>query len=247
MDKNNALIIAAKRLKWDLRSYLAQFPSVYLPLIRLQGKVHQVVVDHQAAMVIDGYPRSGNTFALIAFNLAQPAKLRVGHHLHAPAQVIRSVEENIPTLVLIRQPVDAIISFLLYERFPSIQQALRDYIRYYTRIMPYAEGFVIARFEEVIEDFGQVIRRINSHFGTDFQIFDHTQENVDRCFELIDVLFDHVIRGDREFEIVVGRPSPTREAMKVHLKTELMSPTHQKALNEAWQAYHEFASLNVYE
>jgi hypothetical protein len=243
MDKNGVLITVVKRLKWDLRSYLAQFPSVYLPLIRFRGKAHQLAVDQHTDLVIDGYPRSGNTFALIAFNLAQPGELRVGHHLHAPAQVIRSVKENIPTLVLIRQPVDAVISFLLYERFPSIQQALRDYIRYYTKIMPYREGFVIARFEEVTEDFGPVIRRVNSHFGTDFKLFNHTQENIQKCFKLIDVLFDHVIRGDREFEIVVGRPSPSREAMKAHLQTELLSPTHQEALSEAWQVYHEFTSL----
>jgi hypothetical protein len=106
--------------------------------------------------------------------------------------------------------------------------------------MPYREGFVIARFEEVTQDFGQVIRRVNSYFGTDFHIFKHTDENVQKCFELIEILFDNVIRGEREIEIVVGRPSPSREALKVQLETELLSPTHQEALREAWHIYHEF-------
>ncbi|KPK93445.1 MAG: hypothetical protein AMJ88_07845 [Anaerolineae bacterium SM23_ 63] len=234
------LITVVKRLKWDLRSFLAQFPSIYLPLTSLRGKEHQLVVDPHTDLVIDGYPRSGNTFALIAFTLAQPGELRVGHHLHAPAQVIWSVKNNIPVLVLIRQPINAVISFLIYERFPTIQQSLRDYIRYYRKIMPFREGFVIARFEEVTEDFGEVIQRVNSHFGTNFHKFKHTDENVQKCFELIEILFDNVIKGDREIEIVVGRPSPSREALKVQLKTELLSPTYQEALSEAWQVYYEF-------
>ena len=38
-------------------------------------------------LVIEAFPRSANTFATVAFQLSQPAPVRVAHHLHAPAQV----------------------------------------------------------------------------------------------------------------------------------------------------------------
>jgi hypothetical protein len=36
----------------------------------------------------------------------------------------------------------------------------------------------VAPFQDVIADMGQVIERVNSHFGTDFVPFDHTEDAV---------------------------------------------------------------------
>ena len=64
-------------------------------------------------VVIEGFPRSGNSFARRAFIMAQDETFdvtRIAHHLHVPAQVIRAARWRIPTLVLIRRPKDAVLS-----------------------------------------------------------------------------------------------------------------------------------------
>jgi hypothetical protein len=58
-------------------------------------------VSRTTQLVIEGYPRLGNTFAVVAFLQAQKEDVRIAHHLHAPAQVIRAARWRIPTIVLI--------------------------------------------------------------------------------------------------------------------------------------------------
>jgi len=74
-------------------------------------------VDRATELVIEGFARSGNTFAVAAFSLAQPRPVRLAHHLHAPAQVLLAARMGIPCIVLVRDPVDAVASRLIRRRF----------------------------------------------------------------------------------------------------------------------------------
>src|SRR5207249_3563902 len=66
------------------------------------------------------------------------------------------------------------------------KQALGAWVKFYETVVPVRDRVVTADFVEVTTDFGEVIRSVNRRFGTDFGEFDHTQENVDRVFELIE-------------------------------------------------------------
>jgi hypothetical protein len=81
---------------------------------------------------------------------------------------------------------------------------------------------VVADFEEVTGDFGVSIRRLNERFGTAFTPFDHTEGNVQRCFELIDR------RNAGRFGTVedhtVARPSAARERKKETARSAFMDP-----------------------
>jgi hypothetical protein len=75
---------------------------------------------------------------------------------------------------------------------------------------------VIAAFDQVISDFGGAIRTVNRRFDTLFTEFEHTDVNVERCFELIE-------RRNRErygviSEPTVARPSAQRDALKDALR-----------------------------
>ena len=89
-------------------------------------------------------------------------------------------------LVPVREPKPTILSLVVREPHVSVTQALKSYARFYTTLRPHREQFVIATFDEVTKDFGAVIRRVNSRFGTTFVPFEHTEANVKRCFALIE-------------------------------------------------------------
>lgn len=146
-------------------------------MIRL-GAIRQTPIGKETEIVIEGFPRSGNTFALLAFETAQPRPVAIAHHSHAPAQVIRAVRRGIPTLILIRRPADAVLSWVIRDRHISVRQALRRYIGLYSRVMLHRDGYVVELFEEVTSDFGELISRINERFGTSFSPFVHSEENV---------------------------------------------------------------------
>lgn len=143
------------------------------------------VISSRTELVIDGYTRCASTFAVYALQLSQPEPVRVAHHLHAPAQLIEAVRMRVPALALIREPQGAILSQLIREPGVALPDALVAYSRFYTRLLPYRHGLVVGEFEQVTNDFGSVVRRINARFGTRFAEFAHTEPNLHECMELI--------------------------------------------------------------
>lgn len=107
------IIIAARRRCSDL---LEKNPRVYLSVMRLRYRRspnYDRIISPQNDLVIEGFPRCANSFAVRAFRSCNdPANtLRIATHMHSPAQAIMGVHWKIPTLVLIRNPDQAVPSF----------------------------------------------------------------------------------------------------------------------------------------
>ncbi|HLI38808.1 MAG TPA: hypothetical protein VKV80_15930 [Streptosporangiaceae bacterium] len=175
-----------RRARHRLRAHVSGYPAVYLPFARLKypGPSPEVI-SPRTELVIDGYFRSANTFAVYAFQLSQDRPVRLAHHLHAPAQMIAAARRGIPALLLIREPHDATLSELIYEPDVALPDALAEYCRYYERLLPWLSSFVVGEFEQVTHDFGAVIHRLNARFGTGFAKFTHTDASMRECFALM--------------------------------------------------------------
>jgi len=190
--------------------------------------------------VIEGFPRSANTFAVAAFTFAQGRPVKIARHLHAPAQVIEAVRRGIPCIVLIRKPRDAVLSLLVREPHISVEEALKDYIRFYRSVALYRDKFVVGRFEEVTTDFGEVVRRVNARFGTNFNPFEHTDKNLHKVFQIVEEMHKEA-HGLREVkEEAVGRPSVYREKLKKRMEAKLETPKARRLLLEAEEVYAMF-------
>ena len=144
------------------------------------------VVSAETELVIEGYMRSANTFSTVAFQTSQPRPVRLAHHLHAPAQIIAAARMGIPVLVPVRAPRDAAISVTIRSPHVSLPQALNAYRRFHEAIVPYRDACQVALFDDVTRDLGSVIEALNARFETSFTPFDHTRENVERVYDLID-------------------------------------------------------------
>jgi hypothetical protein len=241
------------RTRLRARSLIGQYPALYLPFARWKRrrqlqharkwgippeKMGPVFRDTDA--VIEGFPRSANTFAATAFELAQTRPVRVARHLHVPSQIIAGARLGIPTIVLVRDPEEAVLSLSLWTPHVTLEDGLRDYIRFYRRIFPYRDRFVVATFEEVSTDFGVVIRRLNERFGSTFQEFQHTDANVALCFRIIE---EHDRRTvGKVVEKTVARPSQQREHMKNALRSALRSPKLARARADAYDIYETLTS-----
>lgn len=179
-------VSSARRLRHMLRTRVSEHPALYLPFARRKYPGPEPeVISSETQLVIDGYTRSAGTFAVCAFQLAQDEPVRIAHHLHAPAQLITAARMRIPTLVLIREPQGAILSQLVQEPHVALRDALIAYARFYSCLRPYRRSFAVGEFNEVTQDFGAVIRRLNEQFGTSFREFVHTEANMRECFDLI--------------------------------------------------------------
>lgn len=83
------------------------------------------LADRGSELCIEGYPSSGNTFAEMTVAGAWPG-LRIATHRHCIAAVKRALELGVPTVVLIREPYDAIASCVVRFGMP-LRRAVQEY------------------------------------------------------------------------------------------------------------------------
>jgi hypothetical protein len=236
---------AFKLEKW-LQIHVGGNPAIYFNLIRLfrtRQDLRTRVVTPDTQLVIEGFPRSGNTFARRTFVIAQSENVdqkRIASHLHVPAQVVQAARWRIPTLVLIRRPRDAVLSFALWNPI-SVDQALRYYTTFYETVEKYRDAFVLGLFEEITEDVGQVIKRLNDKFETTFSLFRHNEENIGRVFADMDT-YARKAYGETQWERKVHHPSAVKERMKHEIEYELESSKRKKLIAEADSVYSRLTS-----
>jgi hypothetical protein len=165
---------AATRVVYEAGTVVGKYPSATLAVARRRG--HGEPLGPGTDLVIEGYPRSANTFAVIALSQAQPRPTRIAHHVHAPGHVIAAVRHGLPALVLVRDPEEAVIELALLKPALTLGQALRGYVRFYAPLLPYRGGFVVATTQEVLAGVSVAVRRLNARFGTSFVEPAATQE-----------------------------------------------------------------------
>ena len=127
---------------------MSRYPRFYVPYVRrriafreqenvLGGvqnhiKIQSQLIYKNTEIVIEGFQRSGNTFAYVAFILPQLRPVNVAHRVHAPAQVIAGIRMNIPVILLIRDSRDAALSFTIHTPYLTPRQALSSFVGFIT-------------------------------------------------------------------------------------------------------------------
>jgi hypothetical protein len=224
------------------RRYIGERPLLFYGVYRLRPGYRRLLVDRTTQLVIEGFPRSGNTFAVVAFEQAQQQSLRIAHHLHAPAQVILAARWRIPSLVLARKPTDAVLSWTIREPWVSVDQALRHYVSFYNNVTECRHAFVVGLFEEVIQSYGAVLERVNAKFGTRFSPFEHSEDNVNSVFARIEKMH-RARRNSSVDEKQIARPSALKAELKDALREELETPRVRELTTRAEAAYNNMVSL----
>jgi hypothetical protein len=224
-----------KEIYYRVRYFINGYPLLYMPLVRYQHRdAVDRVVTPETDLVIEGFGRSGSTFANFAFLAAQTHRVRTVHHTHAAAQVIAAARMGIPTLVIVRRPLEVALSHMVRHQV-SAAAALAAWIHFHRRILPYRKRIVPCSFEQMISNFTPVIERINAKFDTCFGVWQHTKENEAEIFEQIRTRnrgrFASNANGERMRALAL--PTAEREAEKQRLSGQLqaafLAPLREKA------------------
>lgn len=219
-------------------------PWIFLPLSKVRPSLHGSedparAVSRKTEIVIEGFPRSGNTFAVVAFRQAQQRKVEIAHHLHAGAQIKRAAKLGLPAIVLIREPSDAVLSVAAKDQDVSISWALSSYIRFYSAVLPHLDKAVVAPFANVTSDFAGVIRQVNVQYGTNFREFVPSEDALYMVQQSVERLGhqDSIYTG-RDYRLSVGFPTEERQRAKEARRTEYLDE-HNKLLRvKAESIYH---------
>lgn len=174
--------------RYSFVSFLGRHPSLFSAYYRSHPRYARLTVRPDSELVIEGYPRCANSFAVLAFERAQGRRLKMGHHLHAPAQIALGVRYRLPVLALIREPLGAVASLVTRHPDVSVEQAVEQYARFYESVLAYRDQLVLADFRAVTTDYGRVIGALNRKFGTRFVPYINSASEDEAVFAEIDQL-----------------------------------------------------------
>lgn len=230
------------RLRHHVRRPLARTPYLWDVAMLARPSKRSTLARRDTALVIDGFLRSGNTFSVAAFTVANGSGPHVGRHLHGAPHLLRAVRLGIPAILLIRQPADAVASYLV--RRPSLtpDDALAEYLDFYRTAWRVRGEVVVGPFDEVVRDFGSVLARVNARYGTSFRLYESTTSSRQAAFGLVEEMNRLECRGE-VVETHVGRPSPQREQRKDEIRRLMQRPRSQRLLRAADELYGRYVRL----
>lgn len=225
------LSTSVKNLRYWMRNWLGSHAITYrlLSLLSYLPSYETALTTSETDICIEGFPRSANSYLEMIFRLQNP-NAKCAHHLHVPMQVIRAVQLDIPCIVLIRNPVDAVASVLVADRALSIRLAVESYINFYRQIERVRDKVVVAHFDRVVAEANAVISDVNRKYGTAFNTDQSVVPDEGKVFEKLE---QKNTRLNRSTALV---PIPT-EAKKKAKQDVLGQLLQEPTLREAEQIY----------
>lgn len=227
------------RLRHHLRRPVARTPYVWDAAMALRADKRATLARRDTALVIEGFLRSGNTYSVAAFVVANGGQPHLGRHLHGAPHVLRAARLGVPAVVLIREPADAVASYLVRRPTLTPNDALLEYVDFYRTCWRVRDDFVVGVFDDVTTDFGSVVRAVNQRFGTSFRPFDPTPENQSAAFALVEEMNRRECRGE-VVESHVGRPSEERREQTQRIADRVREPGSARLLARADDWYRRY-------
>jgi hypothetical protein len=228
-----------------VHDWSSAIPWIFLPTVRFRPALQPRDDPHHwvsrtSEIVIEGYPRSANTFAVAAFQLAQDRDVQVAHHLHAAAQIKRAARLGVPAVVLVREPSEAILSLMVRDPAASVRWALRSYVRFYSSVIPCLEKTVVAPFAMVTSDFTGVIRTVNSRYGTAFEELPPTTDALDSVKQAVQQMGKRdSVRTGQDYRRGVALPSEERRRAKEARRGEYLDDRNRPLRLRAESLYEQ--------
>lgn len=196
-------------LRYRLRTRILETPLLSEAFVAIDPAMEQRSrITRDTRIVIDGFGRSANSYARAAFEYSNGNE-RICSHVHSARAIELGVKYGLPVVALIREPGPAIASALQYTPEIAPLHAVRSWVRYYRHVLPLADHAVIAHFPDVIDDFGGVIDRVNSRFGTSFARYVKTPAAEEAVRQNVDAWTRALVPPERQ-EWAFARPTPSR-------------------------------------
>jgi hypothetical protein len=185
------------------QTQLGRSAALYPLIHRLRGALRsRNLVGDETDLCIEAPSGSGNSFFVKGFRMINP-DVRVAHHHHVAAQLERSAARDVPTVVILRDPIDCVAS--RSQGAPWLTgPVFSQWIRFFETAEALRAAILLLSFESVTSDPAGAIERVNARFGRDFESQFPDPENV---FTEMDTAYAEALAGRPQNP---NRPDPTR-------------------------------------
>tara|TARA_Y100001935_G_C17248698_1_gene479769 strand:- start:88 stop:756 length:669 start_codon:yes stop_codon:yes gene_type:complete len=216
-----------ENLRYELRSkYRSSEYFIYFNKVRYPKKC----INKNTNITIDGFERSANTYSLYYFKELNK-DTKIAHHSHSYQQMIHSLEKKIPTILLIRNPYDAIISSYIYHFQKVPVQLLADtWINFYKPLIPFKDNLIVSDFNTTISNFSKIISLANDKYDTKFNYV--LNENHNKILQ--EKLNERKIKSNRQ-----SMPSIKQKKVKEKISSNLLNAleSYDYELNDIYNRF----------
>ncbi len=232
----NSLINNPRELYFEWRMLIAgdrKYSLIY-QLIILKSQIKRILngkspserlITKDTELVIDGFQGSANSFATATFKNSQTKSVKLAHHLHSPAQIIEAINQDIPIILFIREPIGAILSLTSRWSYISVNSGLKSYIDFYSKLEPFTDKYIVSNFEQTTQYFDLIVQKTNRKFLTSFDLVNMTQA--------------------KEQHMPSQTKRKKRKQLKQQKKQEFTWEINSKLLKEAQNIYKKFELLSL--
>jgi hypothetical protein len=229
-----------KILKHQIWTYLGS-KSYGLRLIEIYSRLFKksyCVISDDTDIVVEGYPRSANTYVSALLIVQNGDRIKIGRHIHGSAQLLKGIKQSIPSLLLIRNPVDAISSLIMRAPYLPPRLLLNNYISFHTQLLDWVDELIIIDFYDATNNMDKVIEYINAKYEIKL-----ATQNIDNLKESVNTKIDELDMLDRKDHKVnhhtVGRPNKERKVKSKMIK-KLIEEEHKQKLIQCYELYNHF-------
>ena len=220
-----------------LKFIFADKPVLYKFFIRTfnRHKSH-LIISSNTELVIDGFPRSANTFSVVAFELSQYRSVNIAHHTHAPATIIEGCRRNLPVVLLIRDALSSVSSAAVFTGAQPFS-LLNEWVWFYKSCLPFKDKLIVASFDQVIKDYDNIITKINKNFNLNYRPF-YNDENM---LASVKNRIERIAKKHNQSDYQVAWPSECRDELKQKIKNVLLK--HKYLLATADQLLTQYIAV----
>ena len=229
-------------LKWNLKILLGKNLFVYKLFIKYIAKRKNLFVVPETDIVIEGFPRSGNTFAVALFKVTQKKNINIACHRHEIGHIKLALNLKKPIIVLIRNPEDAVISLYLRENV-NLSTGFKYYIDFYKNLLKpnIYRKILFINFNNLINDPINLLKKTSKKFNIDLEI----PQKID-----IEEIKNKVISMDmdefknttknKNIDLRISLPTNSKKLIKNSIKKDIRdSKKLYSLLSEANEVYKE--------
>ena len=184
--------------------FLKGMPFFYLIVYRIRKLFNKPACDictTKTDLCIEAYPSSANSY-LCNLIKALNREIDIAHHTHSIANIKLAFRYNVPVVVIIRNPIEAISSRIA--RFGlNIDYSICEYILFYNFIVKNKTKVLCINFNDVTDNIENVLYRIRKIIHSDLKI--------DRLNEAQKTAFSEITNFSRQKGKLFRKPLPSKE------------------------------------
>jgi hypothetical protein len=154
--RSNIFKRIAYNFKTIIRVFIGHHYNLYKFIIGRDKKKKKLLYSQNTDVVIEGFPRVGNTFFVVAFQKLSEKKLTIARHVHLTYQIKEALASKKPIIVLVRDPIDAVVSLKIREPRISIYVALFWYLQFYSFVLKHKAQIEIKLFSSFISNYNEI-------------------------------------------------------------------------------------------